>query len=290
MEMSTKRIGWLGLLLCAPLAAQERRVDFDGGEGLPGQHAFAHAGSHWSGGRIESEAVPGLSASGARHYEVSAQGASVAFDRPATQLGLFYVHGFGVPEGTARAFSAQGTTLGTLASRRATTFGAAEGFVAFETAEPIARVEFSGGAIDAVTWKAESPVTLQRGTAINGTWLVTSSAPYLAGQGFTLDYLPENNQVFLAWFTWEPGDTPRQRWLVGTGTATANGAELQLFAPANGRFNAASVVQQPAVGTARLVLTGCDAGEVQFSLPGENAAGTLPIRSARALLAGYDCD
>ena len=285
-----KRTGCLGLLLCTPLAAQDARVDFDGAEHPAGQHAFAHAGSRWSGGRIESEVAPGLSGSGARHYEVSASGARVEFDAPVTQVSMFYVHGFGIAPGTARAFSRDGAMLGALQSRKATTFAAQEGFVAFDTAAPIARVEFSGGAVDAVRWKAGAAATLQHGTAVNGTWLVTSSAPYLSGQGLTIEYLPENNQMFVAWFTWEAGEAPRQRWLVGTGSATADGAQLQLHAPAGGRFNAASAVQQPVVGTARLTFTACDAAELQFTLPGEGGSGTLPLRSARALLAGYDCD
>jgi hypothetical protein len=276
-----------------PAAAQDRTLHFDGADAPPAATGFQFAGSTWSGGKIETEGAPGLLASGAFHYEVQADGAQATFDPPARDVGFYFVHGFGVAPGVARAFDAADVELGSVASQAATTYAAPGGFRRFETSQPIARITFTGGAVDAVAWKSSpQDVALALGTQVNGAWLNTSPAPYLGGQGLMLEYLPETRRLFVAWFTYDGTEVaqPRQRWLIAEGPTSADGAELQLFSTSGGRFNEASPVQQPVVGTLRLRFTGCDSATAEYALPGEQRSGTFQIRRARSMLTGFDCD
>jgi hypothetical protein len=297
----SKTSGKLGRLACAvflslaggPSMAGDQTIHFDGADAPPAVIGFQFAGSSWSGGKVETEGVPGLFGSGAFHYEVQAGGAAVTLQPPAREIDFYFVHGFGVGAGVARAFDAAGAELDSAASQPASSHAAAAGFRRFESDRGIARVVFSGGAVDAFRWKTAEPDTaLTLGTQVNGAWLNTSPAPYLGGQGLMLEYLPETRRVFLAWFTYGGAEAsqPGQRWLVAEGPSSADGAELQLFSTSGGRFNQPSPVQQPGVGTLRLHFTACDTATAEYSLPGESRSGTFQIRRARSLLAGYDCD
>lgn len=252
----------------AQASAQSPRLDFEVGAAPP-------PGVTLDGGRAESESIPGLFANGDRHYEISADGAALRFDPPVRELRFFYAHGFGIAPGEARAFDADGALLGRATSRAADVQAAPAGFVAFDGS--VARVELQGGAIDAVTWKAAGDFT--HGTTINGTWLIVNGERTLPGQGFTLEFLPENSQLLATWFTWDASTPARPRWLVATGGA--DGA-LTLYAPNGGRFNADAPVQQAPIGTLRLTFTACDRAEAVIAIPSENVATTLTLRPARA--------
>jgi hypothetical protein len=280
-----------GLLFAGSASAQQRAVHFDGADAPPAATAFEVAGARWSGGKVETEGVPGLFGAGSFHYEVQPGGAQVAFEPPARELRFFFVHGFGVVPGSARAYDAAGALLGSADSRKATTLGASDAFVSFDTTMPIARVAFDGGAVDSVSWKTQTQAAgaLQLGTQINGSWLNTSPVPYLGGQGLMLEYLPETQRVFVAWFTYGGGTEPAQRWLVAEGPSTVDGAELQLFDTRGGRFNEASAVQQTPIGTLRLRFTACDTATAEFAIPGEQRSGSFQIRRARSLLTGFSC-
>lgn len=290
----TAGTGWARVAMIAavaavpPSVAQERAVAFDGADAPPAATEFGHAGARFRGGRVETEGVPGLFASGAFHYEIDAGGGEIVFDPPASELRFFFVHGFGVAPGRARAFAADGALVAERDSVAASTFGAAEAFVSMPPGAPVARVTFDGGALDSVRWKqAQADDALQFGTQVNGAWLLAEPAPYLGGQGLMFDYLPETRRLFVAWFTF--GDDGAPRWFVAEGPVTPTGATLQVFRAEGGRFNAGQV-QQTAVGTLQLAFEACDRATATYALPGEQRSGTLALRRARSLLAGGRCD
>lgn len=264
------------------------QLAFDGAEAPPGTRAFAARGSRWQGGRIRTEGAPALSASGAFFYEPGPGGAEARFDVPVTGLRFYYVHGFGVAEGTARAYAADGTELASTTSRAATLRAAPEGFTGFGTDQPVARVRFEGGVVDSVSWTAAPAATPTLDTGVNGAWLNTTQSPYLGGQGLLLEYLPGQDALFLAWFTFADAqaDSAAQRWLVAQGPVAGGVATMTLATAEGGLFNAPPNVPTTPVGTMTLTLTACDRALVEYAIPGEASSGSFEITRARTVLTG----
>lgn len=71
-------------------------------------------------------------------------------------------------------------------------------------------------------------------TGLNGSWW----NPQQDGQGFVIHLIPESNQIFLAWFTFETSDSGKQMWLTGSGNLDANPISLELLASTGGRLAA----------------------------------------------------
>jgi hypothetical protein len=139
------------LLMPTPAAAQDSVIIlFDGAEeGIgDGTTDFSYAGSSWSGGFVASQGDPSLYASGAFSYHVDDGTATVTFDQPADFVTFFYVYGGGFPQGTATAYAADDTPLGSADSKAATSFGDAGNFVTLDPEMGIARLEITGGVID----------------------------------------------------------------------------------------------------------------------------------------------
>ena len=292
-----QKLFFLAMLCCGGAAAQQVvTTEFDGAEAPPGSRDFAWSGATWEGGRIRTEGVPGLFASGAFFYEPGPQGAEVRFARPVQELRFFYAHGFGVPEGTATAYAADGSLLASVASGKAGVRGAPGNFVAFETAQPVARVRFEGGVVDSVSWKAEVTDAVPFSTDVNGAWVNTTHAPFLDGQGILMDYLPHNGSLFLAWFTFAPpqagaklGD-PQQRWLTAQGAVDGSTAGMVLATSSGGVFNRPPNATTEVVGTLTVTLTACDRATVEYEIPAEELSGTFEIARARGLVSdAYPC-
>lgn len=124
----------------------------------------------------------------------------------------------------------------------------------------LATLLLSAGAAHAVAFQ----------TGLNGTWW----NPAQDGQGFVIHVIPEANQVFVAWFTYE-SDGGQQMWITGSGTLDAMPASLQLLRPAGGALNqTAPAPQMTAWGTATLSFDSCTQGT--FSYSGE-VSGTIQI-------------
>lgn len=282
----------VGASLCPAAHAQVRtQVDFDGSEAPAGARSFGYAGSTWDGGRIETEGAPGLFASGAFFYAPQPDGAQVRFASPVGEMRFYYVHGFGVAPGTATAFDADGTVLATATSSPAGVKGAASGFTGFEGVEGIARVSFSGGAIDSVSWATSESTAAVTPADMAGAWVNTTHAPLLDGQGMLLEYLPDSGTLFLAWFTFADAPAPAaQRWLVAQGPVDGEVASLQLFAASGGSFNRPPNATQAAIGTMTISFQTCNRASVSFSIPAEELSGTFEITRARSLVSdAYAC-
>lgn len=154
------------VLLAARPGFSQVTIFFDGsgpenGVTEPGTTIFSLLGSSWSGGIVRTERMPPLYASGSFSYEIRSEGGEVAFDPPADSVRFFYVHGFGFTAGTATAFDAANSVVGTANSRPATSSSDPTNFVALDPPAPIARIEFSAGVIDNFTFTgaAADPAT-----------------------------------------------------------------------------------------------------------------------------------
>lgn len=123
-------------------------IRFDNG----GASDFTISGAAFSGGEVGTQGIPPLYSSGAFAYEIENGTATITLDPPAELVSFFYVHGGATPAGTATAFDATGNTLGSVDSNAATTFGDSGNIVTMDFAEPIARIELTGGVVDDFTF------------------------------------------------------------------------------------------------------------------------------------------
>ncbi len=97
-------------------------------------------------------------------------------------------------------------------------------------------------------------------TGLNGPWHQAEKP----GQGLVLHIIPENNQIFIAWFTYsETGG--EQMWLTGHGNLDSNPIELIIYKSTNGILN--SNQQLPELntwGTGSINFSSCLAAEFNF--------------------------
>ena len=140
-----------------------------------------------------------------------------------------------------------------------------------------------------------TPVPEGTPTVVTGAWL----APELAGQGLLFEYLPGNDQVFLAWFTFERESTakvgsPGQRWLTGQLDLndTQSAASGALFSTSGGRFDQPPGPDQltEAVGGATLRFDACDRIAFSYSLPGEAEASRDLVPLASLTDPDFSCE
>ena len=131
---------FLGIPPC--VSAQETvtlRFDISGAESgvtTRGTRTFSFMGSNWNGGVVNSRGVFPLYASGTFSYEIDAAGGQVTFDDPVDSARFFYVHGFGLPSGTATAFNSEAQPVASANSRQATSFGDSSNFVLLDSGSP----------------------------------------------------------------------------------------------------------------------------------------------------------
>ena len=119
-----------------------------------GTTSFSDGVASFSGGTVFAppSGDSALLASGTQAYNASSNPGEVDFSQPVSSASFFYVHGFGFAAGTATAFGVDGTVLGSVNSKAATTNGDPANFVTLSFAEPIARITFDGGVIDNFTF------------------------------------------------------------------------------------------------------------------------------------------
>jgi len=129
---------------------------------------------------------------------------------------------------------------------------------------------------------------------VEGGWL----NPDTPGQGMLLDYLPNADLLFVAWFGFDIavagkksiGD-PAQRWF--TASLVLNGASAagDLFSSQGGVFNAPPQAGQSTdkVGTLQIDFSACDAGSVTFSFDAGGPSGSFPIRALGRVVGTDPC-
>ncbi len=171
-----------GLLITGVPARGQVTIFFDNGgaeSGIttPGTMGFSFMGSNWTGGVVGTEGIFELYASGRFSYEILPGGGAVTFDNPVASVRFFYVHGFRFAAGTATAFDAENNVVASASSRQATSFGDPSNFITFDSASPIARIEFSAAVIDNFAFTAAlAPTATATPTQPAATATPTSTA------------------------------------------------------------------------------------------------------------------
>jgi len=140
------------------------------------------------------------------------------------------------------------------------------------------------------SWVVFPPGTEGLNAGLNGAWI----DPTTFGQGFLLDVMPEAQQVFLAWFTYDlerpvGGNGPMigddgHRWLTASGKykAGANSVTLDIENTTGGVFDSAEppVDQDRVYGTIELSFTDCMNGNLAYEIPAGSVSNTIAISRA----------
>lgn len=297
INASWKHAASLVLLFAAQSAfAQETvTINFDGtgaeaGITGPGTGDFTFMGSSWTGGENRSQGVGALYASGAYsfHADVPANNnmATVVFDPPVTDVEFFYVHGAATPAGSAEAFNGSGGSLGTIATNSATFFGDPANFVSFDTNEPIAMIQFNGGAVDNFSYTAAAGgFDFQM---VEGSWL----NPEVTGSGILFDYGASLNQMFVTWVTHtvdrmtpvEPAADEigfaGHRWVNALLDLEGNVASGDMFVVEGGQFDTPPNATQRSrvLGHITVTFNDCNSGTFEYTFDAPvNRSGSFDI-------------
>lgn len=162
----------LVLFIGTPVSAQTTAtLLFDGAEPAVGNLAtdFSFMGSNWSGGQVRTEGTTNLYASGLRSYHIDSGMGEVTFDEPVDSVTFFYVHDIGSnPMGTASAFAADNSPLGSANSNLATSFNDPANFVTIDPVQGISRIALSGGVVDNFSFTTLPPIVTPEVTSVTG--------------------------------------------------------------------------------------------------------------------------
>lgn len=108
-------------------------------------------------------------------------------------------------------------------------------------------------------------------TGLNGTWW----NPGQDGQGFVIHLIPDSNQAFVAWFTFQP-QGGGQLWLTGSGSLDQNPISLELTLTRGGALNSgAPQPRNETWGSAELTFDSCTSGSFSYRGPG---SGTIALQ------------
>lgn len=120
---------------------------------------------------------------------------------------------------------------------------------------------------------------------LNDAW-VNPDAPF---QGMFVTVLPDQNLIFLAWFTFDLETPPAnakavigaadQRWITALGSYDGNSAILNAELTTGGRFNTSDpiAVQDGSYGTIALSFSGCNMASVDFDFPDAGESGSFTM-------------
>jgi len=124
-------------------------------------------------------------------------------------------------------------------------------------------------------------------TDFNDAWY----NPLTDGQGFMIAVLPNQQQMFLTWFTYDterpPQDVtamlgdPGHRWLTARGPYDGDTANLKIFVTSGGVFNSATPpasTDPDGDGTIRLQFADCENGLIEYEITSLDLSGTIPIQ------------
>jgi hypothetical protein len=132
---------------------------------------------------------------------------------------------------------------------------------------------------------AQAPAMPNLNESFNDAWF----NPATPGQGFSISVFPENQSLFLAWFTFEterPAAGPDSvlgevghRWLTAFGTFEGNHAELDIELTRGGVFESGiPAVSQQSVGAISVTFESCRNGTLVYNMPALGLQGAIPIQ------------
>ena len=141
--------------------------------------------------------------------------------------------------------------------------------------------------------------------ALDGQWVIDDPAFLNAAQGITLDYLPNFDQIFVAWFTYQaspvaPEELPPDeisssdnRWLTAQLQIDGPGAAGDLFASSGGGFDTPTNASQQTrpVGAMSLEVIACDRLVLQYELDEAGRSRTMELIPLEKRLDpnGFEC-
>ncbi len=98
-------------------------------------------------------------------------------------------------------------------------------------------------------------------TGLNGAWY----DPDQSGQGFVMHVIPNNNLIFITWFTYdEQGGT--QQWMTAQGTLDSNPINLEISKFTGGVLNSRPPIpQQNNWGTGSIEFISCTSAKFVFN-------------------------
>jgi len=130
----------------------------------------------------------------------------------------------------------------------------------------------------------ESGRPIEINPGLNDAWY----NPATSGQGFFINVFPDNQQIFLSWFTFdverpdpgvpfELGDSGH-RWLTALGAYQRGVANLKIYLNEGGAFDQATPVPTESLyGSMVIRFSDCNHGQIEFDIPSINEKGTIPI-------------
>jgi len=107
--------------------------------------------------------------------------------------------------------------------------------------------------------------------------------PDTPGQGQLVDIDPENQFMFLSWFTYTNNSSVNpneQHWFTAQGNYSGHTAELLLYETLGGRFDDPQAVSTEPVGAATLSFTDCGSGLLNYSIDTWDLQGSFALRRA----------
>ena len=111
----------------------------------------------------------------------------------------------------------------------------------------------------------------------SGAWF----NPDTSGQGQFIDVVPENQTMFVSWFTYTDAasaNPTEQRWLTALGNYSGNSAVLDLYETLGGKFDDPQAVNTNKVGEVTVSFSNCELGQMAYDIPAENLHGVFPMQ------------
>ena len=111
---------------------------------------------------------------------------------------------------------------------------------------------------------------------IAGAWF----NPANDGQGQFIDVEPEEQFMFISWFTFTDAasDNPNeQQWYTAQGNYSGDTAVLDLFETLGGKFDDPQEVTTTQVGEVTLTFSDCEQGQMDYSIDEEELLGAFPM-------------
>jgi len=110
----------------------------------------------------------------------------------------------------------------------------------------------------------------------SGAWF----NPATSGQGQFIDVVPEDQFMFISWFTFTDAasdNSNEQQWYTAQGNYSGDTAVLDLFETLGGEFDLPQDVTTSQVGEVTLTFSDCDMGMMSYSFDAEELEGEFPL-------------
>jgi len=104
--------------------------------------------------------------------------------------------------------------------------------------------------------------------------------PVTPGQGQFIDVVPEEQFMFLSWFTYTnaaSGNPTEQHWYTAQGNYSGDTAVLDLFETLGGKFDDPQGVTTTQIGEITVSFSNCDQGQMSYSFDEEELLGEFPL-------------